>query len=456
MRMAWIAVTLLPVVGIAAQPVLSSEDESFLRDQAIRVARSARLEPGESSGKWRNSTRFTVRVPGGNMGYPAFWVRDAVMMLGGDLIPAGELEGWIRLIASTIRSGGDWQVRPGVVVPAFAVADHINFNGKATFYPGNYETGDRQGGGAWGKYPPLDDDFYFLLAVHDHWRLTGKTDLLLSTVSTASGEMRLADLCEKVYERAPVDSSTGLVMAGDVATENAKDFGFCDAIYKSGKLLFPSVLKYLSAKRLAEFCQAAGLNRTARRFRDDQQRIGRSVTSTFYRPSGKDQGWLHSATGVGNQPDVWGSAFAVWAGAVSPATANMVSRALVRAYREQTAVQQGCVRHVLTNDRVNHGHWEKADAKPGEYQNGGYWGTASGWYIAAMATVDTSAAASMARDYVRFLRNDLRADGMALAWEWFNPETGKRNNPLYVATVALPYLSLSEAGLLSRKAVAAD
>ena len=45
---------------------------------------------------------------------------------------------------------------------------------------------------------------------------------------------------------------------------------------------------------------------------------------------------------------------------------------------------------------------------------------------------------------------------MALAWEWFNPETGKRNNPLYVATVALPYLSLSEAGLLSRKAAAKD
>jgi hypothetical protein len=54
----------------------------------------------------------------------------------------------------------------------------------------------------------------------------------------------------------------------------------------------------------------------------------------------------------------------------------------------------------------------------------------------------------MAQAYVRFLRDNLRPDGMAEAWEWFNPDTGARNNPLYVATVALPYLSMKEAGLL--------
>ena len=49
----------------------------------------------------------------------------------------------------------------------------------------------------------------------------------------------------------------------------------------------------------------------------------------------------------------------------------------------------------------------------------------------------------MARDYIAFLR-------ASPAWEWFNPDTGKHNNPQYVATVALPYVTLWRAGLLGR------
>jgi hypothetical protein len=55
----------------------------------------------------------------------------------------------------------------------------------------------------------------------------------------------------------------------------------------------------------------------------------------------------------------------------------------------------------------------------------------------------------MARDFVQFLRNHMRPDGMTQAWEWFNPDTGENNNPLYVATIALPYIVLKNAGLLN-------
>jgi hypothetical protein len=58
-----------------------------------------------------------------------------------------------------------------------------------------------------------------------------------------------------------------------------------------------------------------------------------------------------------------------------------------------------------------------------------------------MHQADPQAARDMARDYLHFLRT-------SETWEWFNPDTGKRNNPLYVATVALPYVSLVQAGLL--------
>lgn len=435
-----------------AQPLLSARDEAFLYTQARRIVDSARLGSGQSSGKWHNTTPYTLHVPGGNMGYPAFWIRDAVMMLGGDFIPAGELEGWIRLISSTIPGPKDWHLRPGVVVPAYAVPDHINLNGKPTFYPGSYETGSKQGGSRFGKYPPLDDYFYFVIAVYRHWKMTGSTALFQSKLRTSFNEMKLADLCEKIYQAVPADPPSGLVIAGDVKNENAKDFGFCDVEYKSGKLLFPSTLKFIAASELAQMFRATGETAKAKRYLEDASRLKQSIPATFFHAGRRrSEGWLHSATGVGNQPDVWGSAFALWSGAVDGPRARRVARALVRAFRERTAVREGCVRQILTTDPVNHGGWQLSGVPVGTYQNGGYWGTPVGWYLTALSKVDRRAAADMAHDYIRFLRDHLRPDGMTEAWEWFNPDTGQKANPLYVATVALPYLSLKEAGLISVK-----
>ena len=127
------------------------------------------------------------------------------------------------------------------------------------------------------------------------------------------------------------------------------------------------------------------------------------------------------------------------AGCVSPVHAGSGAK---------TAVRDGLVRHVLTDDPTNRGLWQNSAAAAGTYQNGGYWGTPAGWYIAAMAKADRGAAAEMAREFVRFLRQHMRPDGMTEAWEWSNPDTGRTANPLYVATVALPYLSLKEVGML--------
>ncbi len=432
----------------APRPVLSAADAAFLREQARRIVESARLAPGEARGKWCNSTPYTLHVPGGNMGYPAFWVRDAVMMLGGKLISPQELEGWIWLMSAGIQGPQAWHVRPGVVVPAYTVPDHIDLNGKPSFYPGSYDTGSQQGGYPFGKYPPLDDSFYFLQAVYEYWTMTHRLALFHSVVKTSVGKMKLADLCEYVFRAAPVDPATGLVTAGDIRHENAKDWGFCDTVFKSGKLLFPSVLKYNAARELAELFRASDEKAKAGEYQREADRIRSSIPKVFFHATrNKEDGWLYSATGVGNQPDVWGSAFAVWSGAVGGRVADRVSRALARAFREKTVVREGCVRQILTNDSTNHGGWQRSIVKLGTYQNGGYWGTPTGWYIAAVDRVDHQAAVQMAQAYVRFLKDNMRADGLAEAWEWFNPDTGARNNPLYVATVALPYLSLKEAGL---------
>ena len=318
----------------ATDRLLSRSDSEFLADQARRVIDSARLDPGQTKGKWTNQTSYVLHVPGGNMGYPAYWVRDSVMMLESGYIQAGEIEDWIRCIAATLRNQ-DWHVRPGVVVPAFAVPDHIDLDGLGSFYPGNYETGTKQGGGPFGKYPPIDDQFYFLFAVHRHWKITRSTDLFKAPIKLKTGEMRLADLCQKVYHMAPCDAATALCTAGNIDTENAKDFGFCDSVFKSGKLLFPSILKYVAAQQLIELYRAAGLPDRTAPLERDMQAIKKAIPATFLHPWGpKNEAWLDSATGVGKQPDVWGSAYAVYAGAVDEATAAKIGPALARGYRE--------------------------------------------------------------------------------------------------------------------------
>ena len=373
------------------------------------------------------------------------------MMLESGLISSRELEDWIRFMSSVVINR-DWDVRPGVVVPAFSIPDHINLDGKATYYPGNYETGGKQGGNPWGKYPPLDDQFYYISAVYFHWQRTANAALFRSKMKTAFGAMKLSELCENVYRRVPCDPATALCVAGDVNRENAKDWGFCDGESKSGKLLFPSLLKLVAARQLAELFNAMGSPLKAAVYRSDVSKIKAAIPLTFLHPwPGADEAWLDSAMEVGQQPDVWGSAFAVYSNAVDEITAGKISRALVRAYREKTAVRNGCVSELLWNDPKNPKGWQMSISPWGEYQNGGYWGTPVGWYLVAMRKADQPAAADMARDYIAFLRKNRNSDGTAKAWEWFNPGTGKTANPLYAATVVLPYGCLRSAGLLKQK-----
>ncbi|MCC6228029.1 MAG: hypothetical protein IT432_02260 [Phycisphaerales bacterium] len=442
-----------PTTQPAAQPA-SLSDADWLEDQARRVVASSLLRAGETRGPYTNSTPFDLHVPGGNMGYPAFWVRDAAMMLGADLISAAELKGWITLIARTIRSA-DWNVRDAVVVPAFFVPDHINFDGSACFYPGSYESGDKQGGPPWGKFPPLDDNFYFLHMVHEYWRLTNDLAFLRAPMQTASGEMPLIDLCDRVFRAVPSSFPDGLVTAGDIDTDNAKDWGFCDSVFKSGSLLFPSILRSIASHQLADLFIALGDDALANQRAMDRGRISLSMPDVFLKPrddeskSTTSEAWLHSATEVGNQPDVWGSAFAVASRVIQDEAAARVSRALVRAFRDKTAVRDGLVRHILTTDTKSNAGWQKSVSPVGEYQNGGYWSTPSGWYIAVMYVTDPAAARDMARDLVRTLRSWLRDDGTTRAWEWSNPDTGRAANELYAASVALPWITLKNANLLT-------
>lgn len=77
------------------------------------------------------------------------------MMAESGLIPAEEIKDWLILVAiKGQNSEQTLELENGLIVPPWAVAEHINFDGGAVFYPGTYSSGKNQGNGKYGTYPP--------------------------------------------------------------------------------------------------------------------------------------------------------------------------------------------------------------------------------------------------------------------------------------------------------------
>ncbi len=80
-------------------------------------------------------------MPGGKGGYPAFWIRDFAMSLESGFVSPQEMLDHLRLMARCQNGPQARQLQHGLVLPPFAVPDHINFDGTAVFYPGTYQNG---------------------------------------------------------------------------------------------------------------------------------------------------------------------------------------------------------------------------------------------------------------------------------------------------------------------------
>ena len=81
-------------------------------------------------------------MPSGDEKYLSFWVRDAAMMAESGLLSDDALLRYIGIIACHGQNGEEPRhLANGLTVPPYAVADHINYDGKAVFFPGTYRSG---------------------------------------------------------------------------------------------------------------------------------------------------------------------------------------------------------------------------------------------------------------------------------------------------------------------------
>ncbi len=425
--------TLLLALTLLAGP----SDLDYLHQVAREVTEASIVMPnGEIANAGRNTTGATLRVPGGTQTYyPAFWIRDAAMMLGADLVPADEIAGWIKVVAAVQPGPGGIDFPHGLHVPPYSIPDHITLQGAACWYPGAYA---EQGVGDFGFLPPADDAFYFVQMVHERYRLTRKAATFSEKVKTAWGEAPLSDVSERAFDSVAADPATGLVECDATPGRGRVDWGFCDSISKTGTCLMPSLLRWQAAGRLAELFGAIGRPDRAKRFRGEADRIRKSIQADFYRPLPDGRGLLLSATGLGRKDDMWGSAFAIWLGVLSRPIEQAVSRHLVDLFHEGGTVVDGQVRSIPPTGEFGD-YWEKAKSGPDTYQNGGYWATPTGWFVAALRKTDRKAADQVLGEFVAHVRA-MRDKGAP--FEWINPKTNTYANGNYGSSAGLVYVAL--------------
>ena len=182
-------------------------------------------------------------------------------------------------------------------------------------------------------------------------------------------------------------------------------YGFTDSILKSGHHLFDSVLHAQVLAQLADMSKhfSCGDAAPARAVR---ARIVAALagpllwneTSGMFRPSSVNNAHL---------TDVWGSALAVDTGAVTGERATRIVEWFGAHWAE--VVQDGQVKHLAFGEHwAQHAFWEYD-----VYQNGGFWGTPSGWVLPVIARNDSSVAEQLVRDAI----NDCRRNGIN---EWHN------------------------------------
>jgi len=221
----------------------------------------------------------------------------------------------------------------------------------------------------------------------------------------------------------PVEPETGLVWI-DPATPHTA-YGFTDTIAITGRHLFCSLLRLEAwetyarlATELGNPAEAADATREAQRVRAHLGLLWSEEHRLFFAGS-------HDC----RQADVWGSAYACAIGAVDASRRREIAQTLL-AQRDRFLLR-GQVRHLLLPEfwqrRVVVADW----SAPGCFQNGPYWGTATGWVAEAFELVAPGQGLALLEELVA----DFTANGV---WECIGPNgyTRVANN---LSSACLPY-----------------
>lgn len=261
-------------------------------------------------------------------------------------------------------------------------------------------------------------------AVYLHYKLSGSTEIFVEHEET----IRRYILEHPGY----FTQANGIIYFSEdeVLSITKRGYGFYDVVPSVGYNLFATLLLWEAYEEMAELYSATGNPERYGEFKVLADQIKENLLGVFWN---EEEELLFSATEINRQSDIWGSAFAVSIGILPDEYADKVSHSLERVYDD--VVWRGQIRHMIES-----GGWESALVGVNWYQNGGYWGTATGWFVKALHRTNSALALQTARDAIDDYRN-------RCAYEFVHP-TGAANLCHYVSNVGLLVGTLIDLGYM--------
>lgn len=230
---------------------------------------------------------------------------------------------------------------------------------------------------------------------------------------------------ERVLATIPLEASTGLVWI-DPATPHTA-YGFTDTIAITGRHLFCSLLLGEAHRILA--AMARGLDRSADAWR--HERCAEHISASLDLLWSPEQALYFAGSQDCRQADIWGSAYACVSGALPEARRQEVARSL-RGKRDRF-LWRGQVRHLLLPEFWQRVVVEAEWTRPDQFQNGTYWGTATGWMAEVFETDQPGAGFALLHELIA----DFEAHGV---WECIGPN-GYQRVAHNISSACLPYAS---------------
>ena len=297
--------------------------------------------------------------------YGTFWTRDFSYMVenAGDLIPDEDKENAIDFFIDHAREDG-W------------IPDRVKADGTAL-----YTAGDEH-------FPALSnlDTGCFLALLIDSYI----SDRDIGTAK-AKYEKRRGPLIKSI-ELLDTDEN-GIIV--NLTTPPHSPYGFTDTIAKTGKLCYETLLYWRALKVLVKWEKLTGHETESY-----ESRI-KGIEDTFEDIFLNGEGMLDAATLDCRQLDVWASAYAVSIGfPLTEKTRKSIASWLIDNYED--IVESGQIRQLRKGES-----WEKTFilVKPGTYQNGACWATATGWFVDAMIDSDRKLASRTVKEAMDYFEN---------------------------------------------------
>lgn len=336
----------------------------------------------------RMANGITAFPPQAGPGYGAFWLRDYVYMLEGcpELFTRKELLDACRLFVNGMRKDG-------------AGVECVKFDGQVLFKPG------------WGTMGtnPVADGSQFTVEVA--WITYEQTKDVVFI-------RQIIDKLVKTMKAAPRDPKNGLIYIKPSGWDRCP-YGFTDGVHKQGDVLFCSLLYVQACRQLANLLDVVDRHEEAQSWRREAKRLIPVIRRTFWN---EKTGLFRAATVKCAQPDIWGSAFAVWLGVADSRQARTIAEYFKNHYAE--IVQDGQIRQLPGGM-----YWEISSAPVGFGDDGGYWATATGWFVYTLDLVDSKLADKTIVDLV----HNFQAHGVN---EWILGS--KKGVPNYMSSITLP------------------